>query len=140
MDTKRLYRALDAWQPHVLSILRIIVGLLFLQHGLQKWFGIPAPNPNYANIQLFTMVGIAGVIEIVFAALFTAGLFTRFSAFIMSGEMAVAHLFYTKRFARHYAPLINGGELEVMYCFVFFYFVFAGAGLWSVDALLRKTP
>ena len=131
---------LDQYQPYVLSIFRIMIGLLFLQHGLQKWFGIPAVNPVYANIQLFTMVGMAGAIEIVCGTLVTIGLFTRYAAFIASGEMAVSYLFYSNRFARALAPLVNGGNTEVLYCFGFLLLVFTGAGLWSIDALLRRTP
>ena len=131
---------LERYQPTVLSILRIVAGLLFLQHGLQKWFGIPAANPAYANIQLFTMIGIAGVIEITCGFLVTIGLFTRYAAHIASGEMAVAYFFYAKRLTRGFAPIVNGGNLEVIYCFVFLYIACAGAGVWSLDALWRKKP
>ena len=129
---------LDRYQPYMLSIFRIMVGLLFLQHGLQKWFGIPAVNPVYANIQLFTMVGMAGLIEIVCGSLVAVGLFTRYAAFIASGEMAFTYWFWSNRMARGFAPLVNGGILEIMYCFAFLYLVFAGAGVWGLDALLRK--
>jgi putative oxidoreductase len=124
---------LSQFQPQMLSILRIMFGLLYLQHGLQKWFGFPAPNPNYAHIQLFTMIGIAGVIEIVGGTLVTVGLFTRYAAFIMSGEMAVAYFTVRTGAGKAFAPLINGGNLEVAYCFIFLYLVFAGAGPWSLD-------
>ena len=129
---------LTQYQPYVLSIFRIVMGLLFLQHGLQKWFGIPAVNPAYANIQLLSMVGMAGVIEIVCGSLIAVGLFTRYAAFIASGEMAVSYWFYANRPARGFAPLVNGGTLEVMYCFAFLLLVFTGAGIWSLDALFRK--
>jgi putative oxidoreductase len=129
---------LTQYQPYMLSIFRIVVGLLFLQHGLQKWFGIPSVNPAYANIQLFSMYGLAGVIEIVCGSLVTVGLFTRYAAFIASGEMAVSYWFWSNRMARGFAPLVNGGMLEVMYCFAFLYLFFAGAGLWSLDAIFRK--
>jgi putative oxidoreductase len=129
---------LEKYQPQVLSILRIVIGLLFLQHGLQKWFGIPAANPAFANIQLMSMVGIAGVIEIVGSSLLTLGLFTRAAAFIMSGEMAVAYWYVSNRAARGLTPIVNGGILEAIYCFVFFYIVFAGPGPWSVDALMKQ--
>ena len=129
---------LDRHQPRMLSILRIMFGLLFLQHGLVKWFGFPAANPNFANIQLFTMYGIAGIIEIVGGALVTVGLFTRYAAFIMSGEMAVSYFLNRTGAGKAFAPLLNGGNLEVAYCFVFLYLVFAGAGPWSLDAMLRK--
>jgi putative oxidoreductase len=127
---------LDRYQPQVLSILRIIVGLLYLSSGLQKWFGFPAAGP--ANITLLSMVGIAGLIEIIGGGLVTLGLFTRAAAFIMSGEMAVAYWVYANRPARGWAPIANGGTLEVLYCFIFLYFVFAGGGPWSLDALWSK--
>jgi len=129
---------LEQYRPQMLSIFRIVVGLLFLQHGLQKWFGIPAPNPSFANIQLFSMVGIAGVIEMTCGFLVTIGFFTRYAALLASGELAVAYFFYAKRLTRGFTPIVNGGNLEVIYCFAFLYIVFAGAGIWSLDALWRK--
>jgi putative oxidoreductase len=129
---------LSRYQPQMLSILRIMFGLLYLQHGLVKWFGFPAPNPNFANIHLFTMIGIAGVIEIVGGALVTVGLFTRYAAFIISGEMAVAYFTVRTGAGKAFAPILNGGDLDVAYCFAFLYLVFAGAGPWSLDAALRK--
>ena len=86
------------------------------------------------------MAGIAGVIEIVCGSLVVTGLFTRYAAFIASGEMAVSYWIYSNRVARGFAPLTNGGTLEVMYCFAFLYLVFAGAGVWSLDTLFRKRP
>jgi putative oxidoreductase len=129
---------LRAYQPQALSVLRIMTGLLFLSHGLQKWFAFPVANPLYANITLISWAGFAGLIEIVGGGLVAVGLYTRYAAFIMSGEMAVAHLYYSNRLARGFMPIQNGGTLEVMYCFVFLYFVFAGAGIWSLDAMWRK--
>jgi putative oxidoreductase len=129
---------LSGFQPQVLSILRIVAGLLFLSAGLQKWFGFPVGNPNYAKITLLSMVGIAGVIEIIGGALVTLGLYTRAAAFILSGEMAVAYWYYANRPAKGFVPIQNGGTLEVLFCFVFLYLVFAGAGVWSLDAMLRK--
>lgn len=131
---------LSQYQPQVLSILRIMAGLLFLSSGLQKWFGFPVANPNFANITLLSMVGIAGLIEIIGGALVTVGLYTRCAAFIMSGEMAVAYWYYANRPARGFMPIQNGGTLEVLFCFVFLYLVFAGAGPWSLDAIWRKKP
>jgi putative oxidoreductase len=130
--------SLSKFQPQVLSILRIIVGLLFLSSGLQKWFGFPVANPNFANITLISMIGIAGLIEIIGGALVTVGLYTRVAAVIMSGEMAVAYWYYANRPAKGFMPIQNGGTLEVLFCFVFFYLVFAGAGPWSLDVMWRK--
>ena len=130
--------SLGKFQPQVLSILRIIAGLLFLSAGLQKWFGFPVPSPNAANITVISMIGIAGLIELIGGALVTVGLYTRAAAFIMSGEMAVAYWYYANRLARGFMPIQNGGTLEVLFCFVFLYLVFAGAGPWSLDAVWRK--
>ncbi len=129
---------LNRYQPQMLSILRIMFGLLFLQAGLVKWFGFPVVNPNFANIQLFSLYGIAGVIEVVGGALVTVGLFTRYAAFIMSGEMAVAYFLMRTGTGKAFAPIANGGNLEIAFCFVFLYLVFACAGPWSLDAMLRK--
>lgn len=133
-----LETTLDNYRPQLLSILRIMAGLLFLSAGLQKWFGFPVANPNYADIHLFSKYGIAGSIEFIGGALVTVGLYTRYAAFIMSGEMAAAYWIFQNRPARGFTPLANGGTLEVLFCFVFLYLVFAGAGPWSLDALLRK--
>ena len=130
--------SLSKFQPQVLSILRIIAGLLFLSSGLQKWFGFPVANPNFANITLISMIGIAGLIETIGGVLVAVGLYTRAAAFIMSGEMAVAYWYYANRPAKGFMPIQNGGTLEVLFCFVFLYLVFAGGGVWSVDAMLRK--
>ena len=129
---------LEKYRPEMLSILRIVVALLFLQHGLQKWFAFPVANPMFANIQLMSMVGIAGIIEIVGGTLLTVGLFSRAAAFVMSGQMAVAYWYYAYRPARGLMPIANGGTLEVLYCFVFLYIVFAGPGPWSVDAMIKR--
>jgi len=130
--------SLGKFQPQVLSILRIIAGLLFLSAGLQKWFGFPVRAPNAATIKLISMFGVAGLIELIGGALVTVGLYTRAAAFVMSGEMAVAYWYFANRPARGFMPIQNGGTLEVLYCFVFFYLVFAGADPWSLDAIWRK--
>jgi putative oxidoreductase len=129
---------LDKYRPQMLSILRIMIGLLFMSAGIQKWFAFPVAMPAAANITLFSMIGIAGLIELIGGALVTVGLFTRYAAFILSGEMAVAYWFYANRPARGFMPIQNGGTVEVLFCFIFLYLVFAGSGPWSLDALLRK--
>jgi putative oxidoreductase len=136
--TRTMETSLAKFQPQVLSILRIIAGLLFLSAGLQKWFGFPVWAPNAATIKLISMFGVAGLIELIGGALVTVGLYTRAAAFVMSGEMAVAYWYFANRPARGFMPIQNGGTLEVLYCFVFFYLVFAGAGPWSLDAIWRK--
>jgi putative oxidoreductase len=118
-------------RPYLLSILRIVVGLLFLEHGLSKVFGFPPHGhmPVFPEVEWF-----AGRIELVGGALVALGLFTRLAALIVSGEMAFAY--FISHAPRSFFPLINGGEAAILFCFVFLYLVFAGAGPLSLDALL----
>ncbi len=118
-----------------LSILRIYTGLSLLQHGTGKILGFPVVA-SFANVQLNSLSGVGGLIELVGGLLFTVGLFTRPVAFILAGFTAVAY--FMVHAPRSFYPVTNGGELAAVYCFVFLYFVFAGAGPWSLDALLRK--
>jgi putative oxidoreductase len=123
------------WSPRLLSVLRVIVGLLFLQHGLSKYFGFPGPSP--ASFQVFGILGVAGVIEIVASALVAIGLFTRAAAFIASGEMAFAY--FMAHFPKSFFPIVNGGDAAVLYCFIFLFIALEGAGPWSIDALRSRT-
>jgi putative oxidoreductase len=121
----------------MLGLLRIVVGLLYLSHGIQKTFGYP-PNPMmHMPVPLMSSLGAAGIIETIGGAAITLGLFTRVVAFFLAGEMAVAY--FTQHFPRGSIPLANGGELAVLYCFVYLYFVVAGAGAFSIDSLLAHT-
>ncbi|HST76283.1 MAG TPA: DoxX family protein [Acetobacteraceae bacterium] len=122
------------WTPRMLSVLRIAVGLLFLQHPFAKFFGFPHVA-MFDNLQPFSLVWIAGVIELVGGILVLIGLFTRPAAFILSGEMAVAY--FMAHAPRSFFPLLNGGEAAVFFCFAFLYLAFAGPGLWSVDHARR---
>ena len=123
---------LQSVSPYVLSILRIVTALLFMEHGLSKLFAFPVAHGAPAA---FSLIWFAGVIETAGGALVTLGLFTRLSAFIMSGEMAFA---YFMAHAPHgFYPLLNHGEGAILYCFIFFYFVFAGAGPLSLDAAFK---
>jgi putative oxidoreductase len=124
---------LNAWTPRMLSVLRIMAALLFLQYGLSKYFGFPAKPP--VNFAMFSLIGLAGAIELVGGLLLLAGVFSREAAFIMSGEIAVAY--FMRRAPNGFFPQVNGGGLEVLFCFVFLYLFFAGPGPWSVDAARR---
>lgn len=122
------------WSPRLLSVLRIVTGFLYLQHGTAKLLHVPH-LANFDNVQLMSLIGLAGVLELVGGLLVLIGLFTRPVAFILSGEMAVAY--FMAHAPRDFLPLLNGGELAVMYCFVFLYLSVAGGGVWSVDAFRR---
>jgi putative oxidoreductase len=125
---------LNDWTPRMRSILRIVTGLLLLQHGTAKILGIPS-MPGFANLQLTSLMGVAGLIELIGGILTVIGLFTRSTAFVLSGFAAVAY--FMAHAPKGFYPILNGGELAVLYCFVFLYLVFAGAGPWSVDASRR---
>jgi putative oxidoreductase len=127
---------LSRWQPQLLAILRIVVGLLFLEHGLSKFFGFPVPFPVNP---LPPLLVAAGVIEVLAGALVTIGLFTRVAAFIASGEMAVAY--WMQHFPKSPWPIANMGEGAILFCFVFLYLAAAGPGAWSIDgARTRNAP
>lgn len=122
--------ALTAWAPRVLSILRIVAGLLLLQHGAQKILHFP-PGGAGGAIDLSTIAGWSGPIELVGGILMILGLFTRGTGFILAGFTAVAY--WMVHAPQSPYPIVNQGELAVLYCFVFFYFIFAGPGAWAVD-------
>jgi putative oxidoreductase len=123
------------WAPRLLSILRIVTGFLFMQHGAQKLFGFLGGIPG-GTPQLLTLPWITGVLEFFGGLLLLLGLFTRPIAFILSGMMAVA---YFKVHARQgFWPLQNRGELAAFYCFVFLYLSAAGGGPWSLDSVRRR--
>ena len=123
------------WSPRVLSILRIVTALLFMEHGLMKLFHFPAPQPGVTD-PLPTILMAAAVIELVGGSLIALGLFTRLAAFVCSGQMAVAY--FMAHAPQGFYPALNMGEPAVLYCFVFLYLVFAGPGPWSLDAIVRK--
>jgi putative oxidoreductase len=125
---------LRPFAPQLLSVLRIMSGLLLLQHGTTKYLNIPVSQMN--NASPATMFGAAGIIELVGGALLVIGLFTRPAAFIVSGMCAVAY-FYVHA-GRGFYPLTNGGELAALYAFVFLYLAAAGGGPLGLDRLIRK--
>jgi putative oxidoreductase len=122
---------LRRWRPYALSILRIVAALLFLQSGLEKLFGFPAAGPPLSGLFI-----VAALIETIGGLLLLVGLFTRWAALIASGEMAFAY--FLAHAPKSFYPAVNGGNLAVLYCFVFLYLVFAGGGPWSVDHAVLK--
>ncbi|RKK03862.1 DoxX family membrane protein [Pseudoroseomonas wenyumeiae] len=122
------------WAPRVLSVLRIVAALLFMEHGTQKLFGFPASaNPAPAFL---TLLWFAAVLEVVGGILLVLGLFTRPVAFVLSGQMAFAY--FWAHAPRNVFPVLNGGDAAILFCFVFLYFSVAGGGTWSLDHLRRR--
>jgi putative oxidoreductase len=126
-----LYANLEKARPYILSILRIVVALLFIAHGTQKHFGFPSAGPT-----MTPLLHVQGAIEIVGGIILLLGAYTRVVAFILAGDMAVAY--FMAHFPRSFFPSANGGDAAVLYCFIFFYIVFAGGGAWSVDRMALK--
>ncbi len=124
-----------AWAPRVLSILRIVTGLAFIQHGTMKYFNLPA-NDMFTDMPVLSIFGIGGILELVGGALIIIGLFTRPVAFILSGMMAVAYWMFHA--PTSFFPAINQGEPALLYSFIFLYLACAGGGAWSVDASRGK--
>jgi putative oxidoreductase len=123
--------SLERARPYILSIVRIVVALLFLEHGLQKYFGFPSAGPSMRSI-----LYVQGIIEIAGGILLFLGAYTRVVAFILSGDMAVA--FFIVHFPRSFFPAVNGGDAAVLYCFIFLYIFFAGGGPLSLDRILLR--
>jgi putative oxidoreductase len=125
-----------AWQPRLLGLLRIVTALLLVQHGTAKLIGFPHVA-MFDNLQLLSLVGVAGVLEFAGGVLLFLGVFTRPVAFILSGEMAFAY--FLAHAQKSFFPILNGGELAVLYCFVLLYLAVAGGGAWSLTRD-RVTP
>ena len=125
---------LKPYTAQLLSVLRIMSGLLFLQHGTTKYLSIPVTKMS--GVAPLSISGAAGLIELVGGILIIIGLFTRPVAFILSGTMAVAYFF--AHFPQGFFPILNGGELSALYCFVFLFVAAAGGGAWSVDQLRTR--
>ena len=123
------------WTPRALSLLRIITGLMIIQHGMAKIIGFPA-DPSVANFQPASLLWIAGLVELIGGALLILGLWTRPAAFILAGEMGVGY--FIAHAPKSFFPLLNGGTLAIMYCFACLYLSTAGAGPWSVDAAMKR--
>ncbi len=129
---------LQTWRPRALAVLRIVTAYLFIQHGTAKFFGMPH-QPMFDNLEFFSLAGLAGLLEVVGGLLLALGLFTRPTAFVLCGFMAVAYFMAHASQGSPLVPMLNQGELAVLYCFVFLYFVFSGPGAWSVDGRLRRS-
>jgi putative oxidoreductase len=129
--------AIRSWEPYARSLLRIVAGFTFSLHGYQKMFGLfGGLGGNGAKPPFLSLLWTAGAIETVGGALIILGLFATPVAFILCGEMAVAY--FIMHFPKSPWPIMSGGELPVLYCFLFLYFFTAGPGAWSLDNLLRK--
>ena len=122
----------DEWRPRVRGLVRIVAGLLYLEHGLSKLIGFPH-DPRFDHMTLLSLLGIAGVLETAGGLLITIGLLTRPVAFILSGQMAVAYFVVHAPNAPF--PMLNGGDAAILFCFLFLYLSVAGGGAWSLDRL-----
>ncbi|MBE2894899.1 DoxX family protein [Spirabiliibacterium falconis] len=128
---------LTTYQPYVLALLRMVTAYLFLLHGSAKLLGLPHVA-MFDGLQLFSLYGLAGVLELVGGLFIFVGFLTRISAFLLSGQMAVAYFMAHASTDTVFLPLLNGGEGAVLFCFVFFYLVFSGAGALAIDNKLNK--
>jgi len=127
---------LSRWQPQLLALLRIVTGLLFIEHATQKFFAFPMAFPM---VPLPPLLVAAGVVELVAGVLITLGLFTRLAAFLASGEMAIAY--FMMHLPKGFWPAVNKGEAAILFCFIFLYIAAAGPGAWSIDgARLKNQP
>lgn len=131
--------ALNKYQPQALAVLRIVTALCFMAHGTQKLFGFPASQMG-GTVELFSLMGLAGVLEVFGGLAILLGFFTRPVAFILAGQMAYAFWFvHVPMMGQgNIIPVANGGDGAVLFCFVFLYLVFSGAGAWSLDEALKS--
>ncbi len=126
----------QVWAPRMLSVLRIVAALLFMLHGTAKLFQMPH-QAMFDNLQLMSQLGLQGVLEAGGGLLLLIGLFSRPVAFVLSGDMAVAY--FIAHWPKSWLPTLNGGDLAVLFCFVFLYLFAAGPGPWSIDAWRRSS-
>lgn len=127
---------LAPWEPHLRSILRIVAGFTFSLHGYQKFFGWFG-GMGGGKAELASQMGVAGILETFGGALIILGLFTRPTAFVLSGQMAVAY--FMVHLPMNFFPILNGGEITVLYCFIFLWLAAAGPGPLSLDAMRKKS-
>ncbi len=129
------FNGASRWQPEALAILRIVAGLTFMGHGVIKLFGFPeGAMPGQQEIA--SLMGVAGILETVGGVLIILGLFTRPTAFILSGMMAVAY--FMAHFPQSFYPAVNGGDAAILFSFVFLYLVSSGPGAWSLDGARKR--
>ena len=131
----KIDKLLAAGEPMILSIFRIVTALLMFQFGVAKLLKFPA-GTAFEKVQAFSLFGVAGMFELVLGGLLLVGLFSRLAAFILSGEMAFSY--FIEHFPKNFIPLLNGGNLAIMFCFSCLFLACAGGGPLSVDAMLRK--
>ena len=131
----KINKMFGAWEPMVLSVFRIITGLLLFQFGVAKLLKFP-PVPMFEKVEVLSLFGIAAIFEFIFGGLLILGLFSRLAAFILCGEMAFAY--FIGHFPRGFIPLLNNGNLAIMFCFACLYLACAGGGPWSLDAARKK--
>jgi len=132
-------RRLEPWVPHALAALRIVAGYLFLLHGTAKLFGFPHVA-MFDRLPVLSLLGVAGMLEVAGGVLLIVGLFTRFVAFLVSGEMAIAYFLVHAASGNALLPILNDGEAAVLYCFIFLLLAVAGGGAWSIDAARSGPP
>ena len=120
------------WSPHLLAALRVMTGLLFLEHGTSKYFKIPFTEYFANGVEVFSLMGLAGALEIIGGILIILGLFTRLTSFVLAGFMAVAY--FMAHAPQSFFPMLNQGDAAILFCFIFLYFSAAGAGPYSLDA------
>jgi putative oxidoreductase len=129
------FDALNRYQPQALAVLRIVTALTFMAHGTQKMFGFPASQMGGGGFELFSLMGLAAVLEVFGGLAILLGAFTRPVAFVLAGEMAYAFWMMHVPMAGTIIPVANGGDGAVLFCFIFLYLVVAGPGAWSVDGI-----
>ena len=129
--------ATDVWVPRALAVLRIVTAFLFVQHGSAKLLGVPSVAA-FDHLALWSLAGVAGLLELVGGAMLIAGWWVRPVAFVLCGEMAVAYFIAHASPATVLAPLLNRGEGAVLYCFIFLFLAVAGGGSWTLDSLRRS--
>jgi len=139
MDESGIFSRWRSWAPYLLGVLRIVAALLFMAPGTAKLFAFPAAlMPGGGTAPLASLIGVAGILEVFGGLLLLVGLFTRPVAFVLSGEMAVAY--FKAHAAQSFWPILNHGELAILFCFLWLYLSAVGPGAWSIDALRRRTP